>query len=68
LAAVFIILAFFVLIGSYDKIYFDNRQGLVTICIVDQNFYSHCLFAALARAAAKMRTSVIAQTETGCGF
>ncbi len=44
------------------KFVLNNRQGLVPIRIVDQQFYSRCLFAALARVAVKMRASVIAWT------
>jgi hypothetical protein len=50
------------------KIYLNNRQDLVPIRIVDQHFNSRRLLAALARAAVKMRASVIAQTGGGGGF
>jgi hypothetical protein len=53
---------FFVFNSSDDKIYLNNRQGLVLIRIVDQSFYSRRLLAALARAAVKMRASVTART------
>jgi hypothetical protein len=59
---------FFVFNSSDDKIYLNNRQGLVLIRIVNQSFYSRRLLAALARAAVKMRASVTARTGGGNGF
>jgi hypothetical protein len=57
------------IVNSYDdKICFNDRQGLIPKHIVNQQFYSRQLFAAVARVVAKMRTSVIAQTGGGGGF
>ncbi len=59
---------FFVFNSSDDKIYLNHRQDLVPIRIVNQHFNSCRLLAALARAAVKMRASVIARTGGGGGF
>jgi hypothetical protein len=64
----FVILTFFVLNSSDDKIYLNNRQGLVPKHIVDQQFYSSRLLAALACAAVKMRASVTARMGGGGSF
>jgi hypothetical protein len=59
---------FFVL-NSFDNIIcLNDRQGIVPKHIVDQQFYSRQLLAALACVAAKMRASIIAQTGGGSGF
>jgi hypothetical protein len=59
----------FFIVNSYDdKICFNDWKGLIPKHIVNQQFYSRQLFAALALAVAKMRASIIAQTGGGGGF
>ncbi len=50
-----------------DTVCLTNQQDLVTICIVDQQFHSCWLSAALASVTTKICTSVRAQTGGGSG-
>jgi hypothetical protein len=47
-AVLFVILSFFVFSSDDDNICLNDRQGLVPKSIVNQQFYSRRLFAALS--------------------
>jgi hypothetical protein len=51
-----------------DKIRLNDRYCLFPRHIIDHQFYSHRLLAALARSAVKMLATVIARTGGGGGF
>jgi hypothetical protein len=59
---------FLLLHSFYDTVYLAFRQGLVPVGSVDQWFDFFSAFPALARAATKSPTSVIALSEGGCGY
>jgi hypothetical protein len=52
----------------FDKICLNDKHYLLPKHIIDQQFYSHRLLAALACAVGKIRASVIARTGGGGGF
>jgi hypothetical protein len=64
----FIVLMFFVFNSYFDKICLNDQYCFLPKHIIDQQFYSRRLLAALAGAAAKMRASVIAWTGEGGNF
>jgi hypothetical protein len=59
---------FFVYYSFDDIIYSNDRQGLDSIRVVDQQFYSRRLFAALASTAMNFGASVIARIGRGRGI
>jgi hypothetical protein len=67
-AVFFVVLTFFVFNSYFDKIHLNDRHCLLPKHIIDQQFYSCQLLAALARAVVKMRTSVISRTGGDGGF
>jgi hypothetical protein len=58
----------FVFNSYFDQIRLNDRHCRLPKHIIDQQFYSRQLLAALARAAVKMRASIIARTGGGGGF
>jgi hypothetical protein len=60
---------YFFVYHSFDNIICSNdRQGLDSIHVVDQQFYSRQLFAALASMAMNFSTSVIVRIGGGRGI